>query len=159
MNKIKKEKRQKELQGNKKKETKSEAKNYAGTLFIDSTDSQKVLLAFAALDESKEILANEFLLQKGSSQTAEFLKKFLKTAVKNDFNKISAIAVATGKGSFAGIRAGLALALGMGFAKDIPVYALTAGGKHTLITEKSEIDYGAAPNIGIAKKKILKQIK
>jgi hypothetical protein len=142
-----------------KKETKSAVEKFVGTLLIDSTDSQKVLFAFAPLDESKEILSNEFLLQKGSSQTAEFLKRFLKTAVKNDLDKISAIAVVVGQGSFAGIRVGVALALGIGFAKDIPVYAISSGGKCTLITEKSEIDYGAAPNIGIAKKKILKQIK
>jgi len=67
--------------------------------------------------------------------------------------------VVVGQGSFAGIRVGVALALGIGFAKDIPVYAISSSGKYTLITEKSEIDYGAAPNIGIAKKKILKQIK
>lgn len=133
--------------------------NYPGTLYIDITNSEKVLFAFAPIDESKDILSNEFLLQKGTSQTAEFLKKFLKSAVRNDLSQIKAIIVATGHGSFAGIRSSVALALGIGLAKGIPVYASNGGSKYILITEKSEIDYGAAPNIGVAKKKILKQIK
>jgi hypothetical protein len=133
--------------------------NFSGTLFIDSTDSQKVLLAFAPIDEGKDVMSNEFLLQKGTSQTAEFLKKFLKSAVQNDLSQIKAIIVASGHGSFAGIRSAAALALGIGLAKGIPVYASNGKGKYILITEKSEIDYGAAPNIGVAKKKILKQIK
>jgi hypothetical protein len=133
--------------------------NYPGTFYIDNTDPQKVLFAFAPIDEGKDILSNEFLLQKGTSQTAKFLKMFLKRAVQNDLNQISAIIVATGHGSFAGIRSAVALALGIGLAKGIPVYAANRKNKYILITEKSEIDYGAAPNIGIAKKKILKQIK
>jgi len=133
--------------------------NFAGTLYIDTTNPEKVLFAFAPIDESKEILSNEFLLQKGSGQTTVFLKKFLKNAVQNDFSQIKAIIVATGHGSFAGIRSAVALALGIGLAKGISVYASNGNNKYILITEKLEIDYGAAPNIGVTKKKILKQIK
>jgi hypothetical protein len=142
-----------------KKENSISDKGSKGTLFIDTTDSQKVLFAFAPIDESREILSNEFLLQKGTGQTSEFLKKFLKISVNNDLDKVISIIVATGHGSFAGIRSAVALALGIGLAKGIPVYASNGGSKYILITEKSEIDYGAAPNIGVAKKKILKQIK
>ncbi len=130
-----------------------------GTLYIDSTMFDAVQFAFMPLDESVEVVSTIYALPKRNSQTALFLKKFLKSVIRDDTSRITAFIVKVGEGSFAGIRTGIALALGMGFALDIPVYSIDAKGNTKLVTEAAEIDYGAKPTIGIAKKKKLKQIK
>ncbi len=130
-----------------------------GTLYIDSTMFDAVQFAFVPLDEHANVSSTVYALSKRNSQTAAFLKKFLKSAINSDTSRIAACAVKVGEGSFAGIRTGMSLALGMGFALGVPVHSIDAKGKTKLITAATEIDYGAAPNIGVTKKKTLKQIK
>lgn len=130
-----------------------------GTLYIDSSSFDMVNFVFVPLNEGSKVISKTYALAKRNAETAKFLKKFLQLAVSGNTEQIAAFAIQTGEGSFAGMRTGIALALGMSFAFDIPVYAIDAKGKTKLITEALEIDYGAAPNIGVAKKKKLKQIK
>jgi tRNA A37 threonylcarbamoyladenosine modification protein TsaB len=133
--------------------------NAPGTLYIDSTAFDAVQFAFVPLDENQKVIAKVYTLLKRNTQTASFLKRFLKSAIDNDMTRIAAFAVKVGEGSFAGMRTGISLALGMGFALDLPVYSINAKGNAKLITSAAEIDYGAAPNIGVTKKKVLKQMK
>jgi tRNA A37 threonylcarbamoyladenosine modification protein TsaB len=154
-----------------------------GLVFIDSTEFQSVFFAFVPLDDHKKIVQKKYDLHKGSFETAKYLNKFLSLAVKDKLELISSLVVSTGVGSFAGIRSGVALALGMSLVLDIPVYVADAkvfkkydlekfevflsvlakkpskaGAKKINTTASINIDYGAKPNIGIEKKKKLKQI-
>ncbi|HWA52074.1 MAG TPA: tRNA (adenosine(37)-N6)-threonylcarbamoyltransferase complex dimerization subunit type 1 TsaB [Patescibacteria group bacterium] len=83
-------------------------------LFIDTTDREKIIIG---LDDKKfETNARENSSQKLLPFIEETLKK-----EKKDIKDISEITVATGPGSFTGIRVGVAVANTLAYVLKIPV--------------------------------------
>lgn len=83
-------------------------------LYIDTSDREKIVVG---IDE-KRVEVNS---KKGSSQMLLTSIDKLLSQNKKNINDISEIIVATGPGSFTGLRVGVAVANTLGFALHIPV--------------------------------------
>lgn len=129
-------------------------------LYINSAGFEK--LHFALITEKikqKKISIKHPELEK----TAEYLEDFLKEN-KTKLTEIQKIIVVVGKGSFTGVRVGVALALAFAMARGIKVYAVEQTEnpsdlkdlikkKMVLIKVGYQPEYGSKPNITIKKKK------
>ena len=83
-------------------------------LYIDTSDREKIVVQF---DEKKfERVAKE----KSSQMLLPFIDELLKENNKQ-MTDISEIIVATGPGSFTGLRVGVAVANSLGFVLNVPV--------------------------------------
>lgn len=129
------------------------------TLFIDTSDFDNLTLALVegaiVMIHKAELAFNE------NYKTNAELEKFLNHQ-KVKMSDLKKVIVCSGPGSFTGIRVGVSMAQGLGFALKIPVIAIpkskipkdirkldsVKGGK-TLV-----MNYGQKPNITLTKKKI-----
>ena len=133
-------------------------------LFIDTTDFANI--RFAVINEALQNVRTKLYAAKHheADRTLEWLQKFL--SEKDNTQNISGFSelyVVSGPGSFTGIRVGVAMALGIGFAQTIPVRAIKKPdvpadllkifkSRTRKITENFNPDYGAEPNITLSKK-------
>lgn len=132
-------------------------------LFIDTSGFNK--LVFAAIDHGKTRGKNILTKYHDSHRILTHLHQFLdkdKYFKKLGFSAISRIYVVSGPGSFTGIRAGISIALGIGFATGIHLFALSKdkvpadlanipNAKAIRIDPGFEPEYGAEPNISKAR--------
>ena len=93
------------------------------TLFIDTTDFNKVTFAVSG---GKKLLKSSYKIDPHKShETLKKLGEFLaKSKILNLKSKISKIVVNKGPGSYTGVRVGVAHAMALGFAWNIPVKAV-----------------------------------
>ena len=102
-------------------------------LFIDSRDNLKTII---------KIDGESFVIRYNSPRDQDVLGS-VKRALdekKLKWEAIDEIGVATGKGSFTGIRVGMAVGQALGFELGIKVNSQE-------VLEQGEVDYGAEPNI------------
>lgn len=88
------------------------------TLYIDSKDSQKVSVALEANGKKDEISKTT------TTWTSQVLLPLIDNLLKKNritFFQLTGIKVATGPGSFTGIRVGIAIANTLGWLLGIPV--------------------------------------
>ncbi len=88
-------------------------------LFLNTTDLNNI--QFSLIDKEKFFTNTTTVPYHENFKTLSLLKKFLR---KSKVDKPSKIVVASGPGSFTGIRVGISLAQGLGFGWQIPVVAI-----------------------------------
>ena len=90
---------------------------------ILSIDSSAVT-ASAALTDGDKVVKSEFV-NAGLTHSETLLPMIKRVMQGNEFEKLSAIAITAGPGSFTGVRIGVATAKGIAFKNDIPCISVS----------------------------------